>query len=93
MLVARVNSVVYPAVWISPINQNYEGPPTPYGDPYHGYWMADVQKLNSRFGTAEDLKALSAELHRRGMYAPFVLSVPLKFFTCTPQVPYGRRCC
>jgi hypothetical protein len=30
--------------------------------------MADVSKLNSRFGTADDLKALSAELHRRNMY-------------------------
>ena len=55
-------------VWISPVNQNYEGPRSAYGDPYHGYWMADVSKLNSRFGTADDLKALSAELHHRNMY-------------------------
>ena len=55
-------------VWISPVSQNYEGPRTPYGDPYHGYWIADASKLNSRFGSADDLKALSDELHRRGMY-------------------------
>ncbi|KAF8644131.1 hypothetical protein AX16_008659 [Volvariella volvacea WC 439] len=55
-------------VWISPINQNYEGPRTAYGDPYHGYWIADVTKLNDRFGTEDDLKALVAEVHRRGMY-------------------------
>lgn len=30
--------------------------------------MADISKLNDRFGTADDLKALSAELHRRNMY-------------------------
>jgi alpha-amylase len=54
-------------VWISPVSQNYEGPRTPYGDPYHGYWIADASQLNSRFGTSNDLKALSAELHRRGM--------------------------
>ncbi|KAF9052781.1 alpha-amylase [Panaeolus papilionaceus] len=63
-----IQNAGFTAIWISPINQNYEGPRTPYGDPYHGYWMADISKLNSRFGTADDLKALSAELHRRDMY-------------------------
>ncbi|EJF62461.1 alpha-amylase [Dichomitus squalens LYAD-421 SS1] len=58
----------FTAVWISPVSQNYEGPRTPYGDPYHGYWIADASQLNSRFGSADDLKALSDELHRRGMY-------------------------
>ncbi|KAG2149365.1 glycoside hydrolase family 13 protein [Suillus clintonianus] len=58
----------FTAVWISPVSQNYEGPTTPYGDPYHGYWIADATKLNSHFGTSDDLKALSTELHRRGMY-------------------------
>jgi alpha-amylase len=55
-------------VWISPVNQNYEGPRTAYGDPYHGYWIADATQLNEHFGTADDLKALSAELHRRNMW-------------------------
>ena len=54
-------------VWISPVSQNYQGPRTAYGDPYHGYWIADASQLNSHFGTSDDLKALSAELHRRGM--------------------------
>ncbi|KAG2080264.1 glycoside hydrolase family 13 protein [Suillus cothurnatus] len=58
----------FTAVWISPVSQNYEGPSTPYGDPYHGYWIADASQLNSRFGTSDDLKNLSDELHRRGMY-------------------------
>lgn len=58
----------FTAIWISPVSQNYEGPRTPYGDPYHGYWIADASKLNSRFGTSDDLKALSDELHKRGMY-------------------------
>ncbi|KAI0822624.1 alpha-amylase [Trametes gibbosa] len=58
----------FTAIWISPVSQNYEGPRTPYGDPYHGYWIADATKLNSRFGTADDLKALSDEVHRRGMF-------------------------
>ena len=54
-------------VWISPVSQNYEGARTPYGDAYHGYWIADVSQLNSKFGTADDLLALSNEVHRRGM--------------------------
>lgn len=55
-------------VWINPVNQNYEGPRTAYGDPYHGYWIADATQLNEHFGTSDDLKALSAELHRRSMW-------------------------
>ncbi|KAH0830442.1 glycoside hydrolase family 13 protein [Lanmaoa asiatica] len=58
----------FTAVWISPVSQNYQGPTTPYGDPYHGYWIADATKLNDRFGTSDDLKSLSRELHNRGMY-------------------------
>lgn len=58
----------FPAVWISPVSQNYAGPRTAYGDAYHGYWIADLSQLNPRFGTSDDLKALSAELHKRNMY-------------------------
>lgn len=63
-----VQNAGFTAIWISPVSQNYEGPRTPYGDPYHGYWIADASKLNSRFGSADDLKQLSDELHRRGMF-------------------------
>ncbi|KAF8558403.1 glycoside hydrolase family 13 protein [Imleria badia] len=58
----------FTAVWISPVSQNYQGPTTPYGDAYHGYWVADATILNDRFGTDDDLKSLSRELHDRGMY-------------------------
>ncbi|KAN0075281.1 glycoside hydrolase family 13 protein [Tylopilus felleus] len=58
----------FTAIWISPVSQNYRGPSTPYGDPYHGYWVSDATKLNDRFGTSDDLKSLSRELHNRGMY-------------------------
>jgi len=58
----------FTAIWISPVSQNYEGPRTVYGDAYHGYWIADASQMNSRFGSPDDLKALSTELHRRGMY-------------------------
>lgn len=64
----QLTSVIFIPVWISPVSQNYQGPRTPYGDPYHGYWIADATQLNEKFGTADDLKALSDEVHRRGMY-------------------------
>ncbi|KIJ69594.1 glycoside hydrolase family 13 protein [Hydnomerulius pinastri MD-312] len=63
-----IQNAGFTALWISPVSQNYEGSTTPYGDAYHGYWIADATKLNARFGTSDDLKALSDELHRRGMY-------------------------
>ena len=34
---------------------------------YHGYWAEDIWSLNSHFGTEDDLKTLSDELHKRGM--------------------------
>jgi alpha-amylase len=49
------------------VSQNYEGPRSPYGDAYHGYWIADAMQLNSWFGTSDDLKALLDELHHRNM--------------------------
>jgi alpha-amylase len=58
----------FTAIWISPISQNWQGERSAYGDPYHGYWIQDATKLNERFGTADDLKALSNDLHKRGMY-------------------------
>ncbi|KAF8636557.1 hypothetical protein AX17_003369 [Amanita inopinata Kibby_2008] len=63
-----VQNAGFTAIWISPVSQNYEGPRTAYGDAYHGYWVTDATQLNHRFGTSDDLKALSAELHRRNMY-------------------------
>lgn len=38
------------------------------GSAYHGYWTQDINSLNDNFGTEEDLLALSAALHERGMY-------------------------
>ncbi|KAJ3482123.1 hypothetical protein NLI96_g7190 [Meripilus lineatus] len=63
-----IQNAGFTAIWISPVNQNYQGPRTAYGDPYHGYWIQDHTQLNERFGTADDLMALSDEVHRRGMY-------------------------
>ncbi|KAJ6626402.1 alpha-amylase [Mycena sp. CBHHK59/15] len=63
-----IQNAGFTAISISPVNQNYQGPRSAYGDGYHGYWSADLSQLNDRFGTADNLKALSAEVHRRNMY-------------------------
>lgn len=66
-MVASLLNMCTLLVWISPVSQNYDGPRSAYGDAYHGYWIADATQLNDRFGTADDLKALSDEVHKRGM--------------------------
>lgn len=35
---------------------------------FHGYHTTDFYEINPHFGTAQDLKLLSHELHKRGMY-------------------------
>jgi hypothetical protein len=46
--------------------------------------------LNDRFGTSDDLKSLSRELHNRGMS---VISLYFGIVHCTVmfKVPHGRR--
>lgn len=55
------------AIWISPVSRNIDVE-TPYNYAYHGYWVNDPMELNPRFGSADDLHALSKALHDRGMY-------------------------
>ncbi|KAI0365853.1 glycoside hydrolase family 13 protein [Pilatotrama ljubarskyi] len=62
-----IQNMGFDAVWISPIVANVEGN-TSYGEAFHGYWTQDINSLNSHFGSADDLKALSSALHGRGMY-------------------------
>jgi glycosidase len=48
-------------VWITPVYQNHEP------QSYHGYGATDMYAVDEHYGSLEDLKTLSAELHRRGM--------------------------
>lgn len=54
-------------IWISPVVENVEGPNTLDGESYHGYWAQDIYSVNTNFGSASDLVALSDALHARGM--------------------------
>jgi len=56
-----IQGMGFDAVWISPIVDNAPGG-------YHGYWQRDMLSINSHFGSAADLLALSNELHARGMF-------------------------
>ncbi|KAK0448478.1 alpha-amylase [Desarmillaria tabescens] len=62
-----IQNMGFDAIWISPVSANVEEE-TAYGDAYHGYWTRDLNTLNSKFGTPDDLKALSSALHDRNMY-------------------------
>ncbi len=50
------------ALWNTPLTLDNE---KDYS--YHGYAAADLYKIDPRFGTNEDFKRLSAELHKRDM--------------------------
>lgn len=62
-----IQGMGFDAVMISPIIENVDGH-VYYGESYHGYWPLNLNKLNARFGTHQDLLDLSAALHARGMY-------------------------
>ena len=51
----------FDAVWISPVIDNSPGG-------YHGYWARNWNAINSYFGSADDLKALVAAAHAKGIW-------------------------
>ena len=66
----ELSSLGVTALWITPVLKNIDGFVTGAGFPdwgYHGYWADDFHRLDPRFGTEEDLRALVDEAHRRGI--------------------------
>ena len=58
------------AIWITPVVDQIDGFVTGAGFPdwgYHGYWADDFSKVDPRFGTDAELKALVDDAHARGM--------------------------
>ena len=51
----------FDAIWISPVVDNLD-------KGYHGYWAKDWEKINSNFGSEEDLKSMVNAAHSKGMY-------------------------
>lgn len=79
-----IQGMGFDAVWISPVVKNVEGT-TAYGEAFHGYWTSDITQLNSHFGTADDLNALSKALHDRGMY--LMVDVVVNHMAATQDPP------
>ena len=66
----EIASLGVTALWINPLVKNIDGFVTGAGFPdwgYHGYWADDFTRLDPRFGTEEDLKALVDACHQRGI--------------------------
>ncbi|KAG8625602.1 hypothetical protein KVT40_006003 [Elsinoe batatas] len=84
-----IQGMGFTAVWISPVVKNVDGN-TSDGSAYHGYWAQDIFQTNSKFGSSQDLKDLSAALHARGMYL-MVDVVPnhMGYVGCRDCVNYG----
>jgi len=58
------------ALWVTPVVLNIPGFVTGAGFPdwaYHGYWADDFTRIDPRFGTEEELRALADAAHARGM--------------------------
>ncbi|KAL4760054.1 alpha-amylase [Aspergillus foveolatus] len=62
-----IQDLGFTAVQISSVVENIPDN-TVYGEAYHGYWPQNMYALNEHFGTAGELRNLSKELHKRGMY-------------------------
>ncbi|KAL1303749.1 hypothetical protein AAFC00_007091 [Neodothiora populina] len=64
-----IQNMGFTAIWISPVVKNVDvSKSNPDGQAYHGYWAQDIYQINTNFGPASDLVALSSALHARGMY-------------------------
>ena len=56
-----IKSLGYKGIWVSPIFQNLE-------NSYHGYAQIDFTRLDDRFGTLEEFRAMVNRAHELGMY-------------------------
>jgi glycosidase len=53
-------------IWLTPITKMRTTPFVGHGA-FHGYWVEDLFKVEPRFGGEDTVRALSEEVHRRGM--------------------------
>jgi hypothetical protein len=54
------------ALWLTPVSRSRTAPHGEWGA-FHGYWVEDLRAVDPRFGTVEQLRALSDALHARGI--------------------------
>ena len=56
-----IKGMGFDAIWISPIIENMEGS-------YHGYHLTNLYKLNTHFGSEDDLKDLISACHKKDIW-------------------------
>lgn len=56
-----ISGMGFDAIWISPVVENYD-------KGYHGYWATNWEKINSHFGTEDELKSLVQAAHDKGIW-------------------------
>ena len=56
-----IKGMGFDAIWISPIVENTAGS-------YHGYHLTNLYKLNTNFGTEDDLKNLITDCHKKDIW-------------------------
>ncbi|EGE86564.1 alpha-amylase A type-3 [Blastomyces dermatitidis ER-3] len=62
-----IQNMGFSAIWITPVTKQFPEK-SGYGEAFHGYWQQDIYNVEPHYGSADDLRALSAALHDRGMY-------------------------
>lgn len=62
-----IQGMGFTAIWITPVTEQIADE-TSEGTSFHGYWQKNIYGIEPKYGTADDLKALSKALHDRGMY-------------------------
>ncbi|GGS32407.1 pullulanase-type alpha-1,6-glucosidase [Actinokineospora fastidiosa] len=57
------------AIWMTPMfaNRWVQGSGEDVSAAYHGYWTTDFTRFDPHFGTTQDMRALIADAHRRGI--------------------------
>ncbi|KIM98961.1 glycoside hydrolase family 13 protein [Oidiodendron maius Zn] len=84
-----IHDMGFTAIWISPVVENLSGDSAD-GESYHGYWAQNIYEVNSNFGTAADLKALSDAVHAKGMYLMVdVVTNHMGYLGCGTCVDYS----
>jgi glycosidase len=57
------------SIWLTPsfVNKPVQGPPGDESAGYHGYWITDFTHIDPHLGSNDDMKALIAKAHKKGM--------------------------
>ena len=65
------------AIWMTPVfkNKPVQGNPGDQTSGYHGYWITDFTSIDPHLGSNDELKALVAAAHARGMKVIFDIIV------------------